>query len=70
MWFRFRDLSNKPLDDYAAVCLLDPPPLADALWQTLNTYVDRGGGLAIWLGRNAEVKAAASDSFNTPARKK
>ena len=66
----FSDLANKQLDDYAAVCLLDPPPLTDALWQSLATYVDRGGGVAMWLGRNAEVKGAASDSFNTPAAQK
>ena len=54
----FDDLATKPLDDYAAVCLLDPPPLADAVWQSLATYVDRGGGLAIWLGRNAQPQGA------------
>jgi hypothetical protein len=63
----FDELANKPLEDYAAVCLLDPPPLVDAVWQSLTNYVDRGGGLAIWLGRNAQPKARPVDDFNTPA---
>jgi Aerotolerance regulator N-terminal len=58
------------LDDYAAVCLLDPPPPSDALWQTLTTYVEHGGGLSIWLGRNAEPKKASADSFNSSAAQK
>ncbi|HTQ38846.1 MAG TPA: BatA domain-containing protein [Pirellulales bacterium] len=62
---------NAPiLDDYAAVCLLDPPPLTDAVWQALTTYVEHGGGLSIWLGRNAEPKKSSADSFNTPAAQK
>jgi hypothetical protein len=58
------------LNDYAAVCLLDPPPLTNEVWQSLATYLDHGGGVAIWLGRNAEVKGAPSDSFNSPAAQK
>ncbi len=61
------DLATKSLDDYAAVCLLDPPPLADPTWQSLANYVDRGGGLAIWLGRNAQPKGQSVEDFNTPA---
>ena len=48
------ELAAKSLDDYAAVCLLDPPPLANQTWESLARFVDRGGGLAIWLGRNAQ----------------
>ncbi len=66
----FADLTTKPLEDYAAVCLLDPPPLAESVWQSLAMYVDRGGGLAMWLGRNAEVKGGPGDSFNTAAAQK
>ncbi|HZZ29953.1 MAG TPA: VWA domain-containing protein [Pirellulales bacterium] len=69
----FADLSapNAPaLDDYAAVCLLDPPPLADTVWQSLTTYVEHGGGLSVWLGRNAEAKGASVDNFNTPSAQK
>lgn len=42
------------LSNFAAIGLLDPPPLADAAWRKLTTYVENGGGLAIFLGRNAQ----------------
>ena len=45
---------NERLDNYAAVALLDPPPLDEFVWETLQDYVEAGGGLAIFLGRNAE----------------
>jgi hypothetical protein len=42
------------------VCLLDPKPLSPAAWRALGDYVSGGGGLAIFLGRNARPV----DSFN------
>jgi hypothetical protein len=48
------DLKSAKLTDYAAIALLDPPPLADGVWNRLVEYVERGGGLAIFLGRNAQ----------------
>ena len=42
---------------------LDPPPLNDAACEQLERYVQRGGGLALFLGRNAR---SATD-FNPPA---
>lgn len=56
-------LAAKPLDDYSAVCLIDPTPLPSNVWQKLNSYVSAGGGLGIFLGRNAKPVA----SFNQPA---
>ncbi|MCU0978970.1 MAG: BatA domain-containing protein [Pirellulaceae bacterium] len=55
-------LPNLPLDDYAAVCLLDPAPLPPSAWETLAGYVRSGGGLAVFLGHNAD-----GDSFQAPA---
>ena len=55
-------LAQRPLDQYSAVCLLDPKPLEPAVWQKLGDYVSRGGGLAIFLGRNARPLKA----FNSP----
>jgi hypothetical protein len=46
-------LPQTNLDEYAAVCVLDPPPLEHAMWDKLNAYVKQGGGLGIWLGRGA-----------------
>lgn len=48
-------LPNLVLDDYAVVCLLDPLPLAPTGWETLAQYVRRGGGLALFLGHNADL---------------
>ena len=58
----FAELDNTPLADFDAVCLVDPTPLTPAAWQTLTDYVHSGGGLGIFLGRNAK-----RDPFNEPA---
>ncbi len=50
---RPEQLADQPLRDYAAVALLDPAPLPESSWQNLRQYVERGGGLALFLGRNA-----------------
>ncbi len=63
----FDDLAKKSLDDYAAVCLLDPPPLNETTWQSLANFAEHGGGLGIWLGRNAQPKGRPVDDFNSPA---
>jgi hypothetical protein len=54
---------DRNLESYSAVCLLDPTPLDPAVWQRLGSYVKQGGGLAVWLGRNAQP----IDTFNDPA---
>jgi hypothetical protein len=46
-------LPKESLTDYATVCLVDPSPLADDTWQQLADYAAGGGGVAIFLGRNA-----------------
>ncbi len=56
------ELANKKLDDYAAVCLIDPRPLTPETWQKLHAYASAGGGVGIFLGRNA----TPVDSFNEP----
>jgi hypothetical protein len=50
----YTGLESRPLEDYAAICLLDPPPLTSASWKTLVDFADRGGGVGIFLGRNAQ----------------
>ena len=49
-----RQLSKTDLDGYAAVCLVDPRTLSTAKWNKLAGYVSSGGGLAVFLGRNAK----------------
>ncbi|QDU96435.1 vWA domain-containing protein [Lignipirellula cremea] len=55
------NLSNETLGEYAAVCLIDPLPLTPGQWEQLTDYVEQGGKLAIFLGRNA-----TAESFNQP----
>lgn len=62
---RQRDLDTERFEDYAAICLLDPRPLNNSQWTRLGDYVERGGSLGIFLGRNATVA-----EFNTkPAQR-
>ena len=49
----FDKLKDVQLSDFAAVCLLDPPPLANDQWQPLANFVESGGGVGIFLGRHA-----------------
>jgi hypothetical protein len=55
-------LANLELSEYAAVCLLDPEPIVPLDWDKLARYVADGGGLAVFLGHNADRA-----SFNDPA---
>lgn len=57
------ELATQDLDRYRAVCLLDPQPLDVANWEKLADFAERGGGVALVLGANAQpVK-----SFQDPA---
>jgi hypothetical protein len=56
-------LASQELADYRAVALLDPQPLTPELWMKLAEFATRGGGVAIFLGRNAQPIA----SFQDPA---
>jgi hypothetical protein len=49
----FDKLKDVQLGDFAAVCLLDPPPLPNDQWKALANFVDSGGGVGIFLGRHA-----------------
>ncbi|MAT73091.1 MAG: hypothetical protein CMJ58_26705 [Planctomycetaceae bacterium] len=46
-------LRSAPLEDYQAVLLLDPPSLPPAAWDALDTYLQQGGGVGVFLGHNA-----------------
>lgn len=54
---RFANAANVELREYDAVCLLDPPPLSDHLWDLLVSYADEGGGVGIFLGERAQAAA-------------
>ena len=59
----FNELSRETLASYAAVCVLDPPPLDDGAWKQLSDYARGGGSVAVFLGRNAATNVEA---FNGP----
>lgn len=62
----FDKLNEAQLGDYAAVCLLDPPPLAPGGWQKLASFAENGGGVGIFLGRHArreEMNAAEAQKL-------
>ncbi len=58
----FAQLEDTPLADFDAVLLVDPVDLTPAAWQSLTDYAHSGGGVGIFLGRNAK-----RDPFNEPA---
>jgi hypothetical protein len=51
--------------EYNAICLLDPPPLSDEVWNKLAEYARKGGGVGIFLGHRATLSG-----FNTDAAQK
>jgi hypothetical protein len=57
-------MTAKDLAQFAAICLLDPRPLAKAEWDKLAAYATQGGSVAVFLGRNAEQRP---ESFNEPS---
>ena len=59
-----KDLEEtKSLDSFDAIFLVDPKPMEEAVWQKIENRVVNGGGLAIFLGRNA----AGPDGFPDPS---
>ncbi|NOZ41480.1 MAG: VWA domain-containing protein [Planctomycetes bacterium] len=62
---RFANAAKLALLDYDAVCLLDPPPLSDELWQALADYANQGGGVGLFLGERARA-SAFNKGFATP----
>jgi hypothetical protein len=57
------DLANVELDQYEALCLLDPGPLSPDAWNRLANFAREGKGVALFLG----PQAMPIDSFNEPA---
>lgn len=49
----YDQLESLPLADFAAICLVDPPPLPGAAWEALADFAGAGGGVGIFLGRHA-----------------
>ncbi|QDU26815.1 hypothetical protein ETAA8_18980 [Anatilimnocola aggregata] len=60
------ELTSLDLSEYRAICLLDPQPATPEVWEKLVSYVERGGGVAIFLGHNGQPVV----SFQEPAARK
>lgn len=58
----FKELPQQSLDDFSAVCLLDPGSLDEDVWQQVQRYAQAGGGVGIFLGA-----AARPDALNDSA---
>ncbi len=63
------DLENHSLQNYAVISLVDPGPVTPSQWKRMARFVERGGGLAVFLGHNAAVKTA-TPSFNIDEAKR
>ncbi|HEX7377490.1 MAG TPA: BatA domain-containing protein [Pirellulales bacterium] len=57
-----KELPQQTLDDFAVVCLIDPGPLDDGIWEQLEHYAASGGGVGIFLGAAAKPDALKSDA--------
>ena len=53
-------LGSVDFSEFAAIALLDPPALPPQIWRGLGAFVSAGGGLGIFLGREAKPL----ESFN------
>ena len=53
------ELANRPLTDYAAVCLLDPTPLEPATWKQLADYAAEGRA---WRSSSAATRCRSNRS--------
>jgi hypothetical protein len=54
-------LASQELGDYRLVVLVDPQPLTPGEWAKLAEFADRGGGVAVFLGHNAQPPASFQD---------
>ena len=56
-------LKQTTLSDYDAIAVLDPTPLDDGTWEALQSFAAEGGGVAFFLGAQADPL----DAFNSDA---
>ncbi len=53
---RYGEIAQQSLNDYSTIVMLDPPPLDDAVWNSLVDYTTGGGALGVALGRHASLE--------------
>jgi hypothetical protein len=54
-------LASQELGDYRLVVLVDPQPLTPGEWEKLAQFAERGGGVAVFLGHNAQPPSSFQD---------
>jgi uncharacterized membrane protein (DUF485 family) len=60
---QFEARGNESDGSYAAIFLLDPPPLTDSTWERLTEYAKAGGGVVMFLGHNCASGPEAHSTF-------
>ncbi|HMO14043.1 MAG TPA: BatA domain-containing protein [Pirellulaceae bacterium] len=63
-------ISEVEIKQYKAVFLLDPRPLSDGNWNLLANFAEQGGGVALFLGRNAALDGQIAESFNSASARR
>ncbi len=62
-----QDLAGERLSEYSTIFLLDPTPITDPLWRTIQEYVELGGSLGVFLGQNASRGREPDAAFRSDA---
>ncbi len=63
-------LSEQDIKQFQAVYLLDPKPLTDGNWNLLANFAEQGGGVAVFLGRNAAQDGMIASSFTSASARR
>lgn len=58
-------IETLPLEEYAAIYLINITSLPDSLWQQFTDYVKQGGGLGVLMGSDGDAPESTIVSFNS-----
>ncbi|MCR9232005.1 MAG: BatA domain-containing protein [bacterium] len=58
-------IATLPLEEYAAIYLINITSLPDSLWQQFTDYVKQGGGLGVLMGSDGDAPESSIVSFNS-----
>lgn len=56
------NISERPLQSFASVVLIDPPDLSSESWRHLANYVQQGGSLGVFLGPNSTLQGLTDNN--------
>jgi len=62
---QFESTNSESDAGYAAIFLMDPPPMSEATWQRLIEYANAGGGVVMFLGGNCANGSEVHPTFKT-----